>query len=256
MPRKCINAVESKEETSDLWSAIEEISKLRSECMCYLICVQIENLKIVMEEENNQRDLISVFTASEIFDRVLREFETIKDDNTQEKNVDGKSKNLDVNVIEAIWSLVIECRSDSIKQYKAYFKQIIAAVCNFKDMLSQFMTMEALVVQVFQQCFTKDKKVIIFYLMENLFKRIQFTEDEDNFNSELRKKVFHCLRKYTETIHNCFTINESIFARKVFSFIIRFYILLVEERGISSFEELFETKCRLCHQEILFNVKV
>ena len=129
-------------------------------------------------------------------------------------------------------------------------------MCSTVQILYQFMLTEALVVQVFQQCFTEEKKKIIFYLMQSLYKRIQFDEDDDNLDAELRKRVFHCLRRYTETMKDCFKSDEIIFARKVFLFIVKFYISLIEERNITNFEELFETKCRLYHQETIFHSKV
>jgi len=246
-----LNAVESKENVLDLWSGIEEITKIRPECVGHLTSAQIENLQRTIEEEQAQSACENMFTASEIFEKVFRLFDIIKEF-IEDKELDVRSKNFEV--IEVVWNFINACHADAIIKYKIYFKKVVDSICSFSPMLYQFMLTETLVLEVFQKCFTEGKKIIIFYLMENLYKRIQFSEDDDNLDAELRKRVFHCLRRYTETIKSC--CNNAEFGYQVFSFIVRFYTSLIEEKYIEDFEKFFNAKCSLRHEESIFNARV
>ena len=196
---------------------------------------------------------MNIFTVGEIFEKVIRQFDVIKEF-LDDKLLDVRSKRFEV--LDVVWDFMSSCHPDKIQKYKDFFKKLINTICSLPPLLYQFMLNETLVLHVFQKCFNQEKKIIIFYLMENLYKRIQFIEDDDNLDAELRKRVFHCLRRYTETIKLCFEDHEKAFGCKVFSFIVRFYTTLFEESHITEFERFFESKSKLNHHESIFVAKV
>lgn len=253
---KCFHQGESKEEVSNLWFAIEEIAKLRPEYTCYLVAVQVESLQNMLENPEDDSNRSSMFTIEEIFEKVVRQIGTVRQ-MIDEKTLDVRNKGFEV--IDSVWSFLNECSAEVVMKYKELLKQIVDAICGSAALMYQLALTESLVVQIFQKCFTPERKLIVLYLMEQFFDRIQFSEDDDNLDAELRKRVFHCLRRYTESIKNCFNKNdpeEALFAQKIFSFIIRLYITLIEEGNILDFEAFFEAKSTTSHDEMIFNTQV
>ncbi len=92
--------------------------------------------------------------------------------------------------------------------------------------------------------------------MERLFRKIRFNDDDDNLDAELRKRVFHCLRRYTESLKKAANGADFNFLRKAFLFVVRFYIALIEEDTKTNSEEFFEASCKFYHQESIFIAKV
>ena len=253
MQKKTLTGSTTKDEISDLWSSIEEIAKIKTECTCYLIAIQVESLSAIIEESAEPLTSGSLFTVNEMFERVIRQFVEIAN-LIQSKQLDARSKKFDV--IDTVLEFLNGCQPAIVLKYKDYFTQLIDTLFSSSVMLYKFMQTENYVVQLFQKCFTPEKKIIILHLMERLFNRIQFNEDDDNFDAELRKRVFHCLRKYTESFKQSSENIDARFIRKVFSFVVRFYITLIEEGKIVNFEDFFEATCQFYHQESIFQAKV
>ena len=254
--KKCFHCGESREEVTNLWLAIEEIAKLKHEYTCYSIAVQLEGLHMLIKESNESVSSLSMFSVEEMLEIVLRYLSTFKE-MIEEKTLDVRHRGAEV--LEAVWNFLNECPAEVVAQYKTELKEFVDIICGVPSLLYQLMLMENTVVQIFQKSFKPERKEIVLYLMEKLFKRIQFNEDDDNIDAELRKRVFHCLRKYTESMNNCFNPsdeNETLFAHKTFSFIVRFYITLIEEGSIPDFEEFFEAKPKLCYNEYIFSAFV
>lgn len=234
------------------WVPIEEFAKENPEHACNLTAVQIETVQ-KMTTPNDPYITSSMFGIQDFLEKILTQLESIS---RLEELEDSRS----FEVTEMVWNFISDCSVELIRKYKSYLLQIVDAFCESPSLLRLLVLTESLVVKIFRKCFTEEKKVVIFRLMNKLFPRIQFDEEGEDLDAEIRKRFFHCLRSYSESIPQYFNKEdpmETLFARKIFSFIVRLYIVLVEHGDIDDFERFFEaTKSKLEHCEAIYTIKV
>lgn len=252
LQHKRLHHDESKDELESFWISIEEFAKENPEHACNLTAVQIETVQ-KMTTPNDPYITSSMFGIQDFLEKILCQLDSIS-------KLTGLEDSRSFDVTEMVWNFISDCSVELIRKYKSYLLQIVDAFCESPSLLRLLVLTESLVVQIFRKCFTEEKKVLIFRLMSKLFPRIQFDEEGEDLDAEIRKRFFHCLKSYSESIPEYFSRDdpmEALFARKIFSFIVRLYIVLVEHGDIEDFERFFETtKSKLEHSELIYTIKV
>ena len=254
LPRTYFSYAESKEEIENLWDAVQEISKTRGDCLRSLAAVQFETLKDVINETCAEVTTKTILTPEESFDKIIHLFEVIREvDDTESLEIKGEG----FDIADFVWQFISQSHSAALLKYEEQVKQIIDAICKSQFLVYQLLLAEDIVEKIIQECFTKEKEPIILHLMKRFFEKMEF--NEENMDAELRKRVFLCLRRYCNSINVLFdpeNPEECQMAQKIFSFIVRFYIVLVEEGCITDFEAFFEAKIQLYHDESIFSASV
>ena len=254
LPMTYISKPEDKDGIESFWAVVEEVSKTRGDCMRCLAAVQFENLKDVINNHDAQATDQNIFTPEEYFEKIIPLFEVISGYDTESIGITGEG----FNIAESAWNFIGQSRSDAILKYSDYVKQIIDAICDSQYLVYQLVLAEDVIEKIIQECFTNKKTPVILHLMKRFFEKMKFNED-DNMDSELRKRIFHCIRRYCNAIDTLFDKNKSterLMAQKIFTFIVRLYIVLIEEGNIYDFEEFFDSSVVLYHDDSIYNSNV
>ena len=239
----------STEELESYWEPIEKIAQKSPTSFRCLSVVYLETLQKVEQTKITNPNFVSYHSTNDLFDKVFDSILALQSPEFAQKG--GKQGG---EFIEKLWSFISECSVELWHRNRNKIIEIVHRLCITSFFLEIFV--DSLMLQFFQECFTKEKREIVFYFFKHLHPKISRNSD---VNLGVRNCFFHTLKRYCQCLSGMIDPNEiekTQFALKTLSFVIRLYRALIEDYIIEDFEEFFDEESELERYEMTYFERV
>lgn len=233
---------ESPEELESYWEPIEKIAQKNAISFKCLSIIYLETLQKVEQTKIKCPEFKSYHNTDELFGKIVDSLSEL-----QSPEYSQKSSKQGGEFIEKLWVFISECSVELWNRNRTKIVEIIHTLCNTSFFLEIFV--DSLMLQFFQECFTAEKKEIVFYFFKHLYPKISRNSD---INLGVRNCFFHTLKRYCQCLSGMIDptdIDKAQFALRTFSFVIRLYRALIEDYEIEDFEEFFNQESKIVRYE-------